>query len=743
MKLMGFLWAGALLFLVGCLGEGFESSGELKSQGSFLSDNRNQDDNHQEIDNPGSIIDEEPFEEPSDEIGNTDPLPEEDDIEGIGEIDAVGELLNARGYKARDCSFDLNGDLVKGGSGDCNICNAELVNNTIRARNQVSNREQIYVDCNNGEDRAGCGKEGAEPCKSINYVYEYYRDGKDDPNKANTICFTGLCKDVVRQKLPLPDIKDEFNKPKRGNEVFDFQYPKNPTILSGWDLNGNSVYPPADDNSVIDGNNGRDQYAFDLSGNANNHLELAHFKIQNYADANTDVYLDPDDKLRGLFRMTGGKSGRQSCSHRYIHDIEISKVNLDFNSDGSFSGTKTEDQRRVFNFMSSNCQHKYTAIENITCIDCGGYLMRGGWSTIDDEKGPVRVKNITYRGWGTSTSGPTGIKFWSAKNVEIINNIMDSGVSASMGKPGFNVNASASSSTAIFPSACVKNFYAINNEIRNFIRSFKVTTTNKSGCKTSSDNLVFKRNISTNDYAYKNNFGGPGHSCFYITPKQGKDQDWLQSQSAHYVEDLLFVGNVCSSNKGFLSCIFDTDANRYAAYPDPGTNKYINNTCHVSGGIHYGMITIGGFINIPSNGKNPDLDPENYNSRYIIKNNILSGGSSDELAISVYSRIKNRLRTWDVDSNVFFNGARFQWGDGNFLDASDWRARANSDKNSSFCSPKYQSVSGLDFHLKIGPDGDSCARNKGTSSVSQFFTLDIDREEYGFDGSWNVGADEN
>ena len=71
-------------------------------------------------------------------------------------------------------------------------------------------------------------------------------DGAED-----IICFTGTCKSDQHIQLP-SGLSTHYTRAASGNEVRDFEYPRNPMMIVGWDTDNDGKYPPfdSDDTSV-------------------------------------------------------------------------------------------------------------------------------------------------------------------------------------------------------------------------------------------------------------------------------------------------------------------------------------------------------------------------------------------------------------------------------------------------------------------------------------------------------------
>jgi hypothetical protein len=300
--------------------------------------------------------------------------------------------------------------------------------------------------------------------------------------------------------------------------------------------------------------------------------------------------------------------------------------------------------------------------------------------------------------------------------------------------------------TAIFPSGGSENWDVINNKISNFKVGFNIASYHiQETYKGHGDKVNISRNQVINNYAGigdaftcirqgvavgddQNNYGDPNILDINEEPPHN------QGTNNGYMGEMTFHSNICSSPT-MSSCIFDSIGNINDDIPnDPGTNRYLNNVCHAPGGAQYGFVMLG----YPWGSGTP----EHYQTRYVVKNNIFSSDVQSH-AIRVSPELAPKLNVFDVNNNVYAigsgnTGARFIWGNNSSTDLAGWRNISwRPDTNAKQCEPSFQSQS--NFHLQ---SSDTCAMNSGVAYTNFTPMYDMDRQLYGTDGSWDIGADE-
>ena len=275
----------------------------------------------------------------------------------------------ARGYQSRACGLDMNrngiiGECSNHAGGvatcpDCSVCNGQGGVTSPRDVDGDGQKEaEIYVACGSGTDNSSCGNPGS-PCNTINFALNTRAPSLSGQK---IVCFRGTCSSedtiatgqngISTAKRSWPagvsascNSNPYYTRSKAGNEVRDFRYPCNPTMLIGWDFNNNGDYPPHDtaDTAVINGA-GR-VTLFDVPSNPGsapmNYQEFAHFTFRDYG--RDDLGATPGDQT--VWNLTGNGGGPNGNSTNiYIHDL------VDINGDrGNLFGNQQDIQFALWN----------------------------------------------------------------------------------------------------------------------------------------------------------------------------------------------------------------------------------------------------------------------------------------------------------------------------------------------------------------------------------------------------------
>lgn len=174
-----------------------------------------------------------------------------------------------------------------------------------------------------------------------------------------------------------------------GHYVRDnFQFPNNPTMIVGWDKDGDGQYPPydADDTAVLDG--GRNLAMAIATAGKLSSIEIAHLTIRNYGYR---------PNRAGAVKLFHWGTGHQS--HVYLHDVEMHAIN---------KAQKDASGKIVVNFWGG----PMTDVAVINCLadEYSSYFCRGA---PPDKAGRFRFQNLTLRMFGVrGGSFVTGWKLW-------------------------------------------------------------------------------------------------------------------------------------------------------------------------------------------------------------------------------------------------------------------------------------------------------------------------------------------
>ena len=156
----------------------------------------------------------------------------------------------------------------------------------------------------------------------------------------------------------------------------DFRFPSNPTMIMGWDRDGDGEYPPfdRDDTAVLDGRKIL-PWAITTRGKPSA-IEIAHLTIRAYG------YRKDNGGALQLFRWGDGLQ-----SHIYVHDVEMYAIN---------KGEKDASGKIVCNFWGGPMTD--VALCNNLVSEYSSYFCRG---SPPDRAGRFCFQNNTLRMFGT------------------------------------------------------------------------------------------------------------------------------------------------------------------------------------------------------------------------------------------------------------------------------------------------------------------------------------------------------
>ncbi len=605
---------------------------------------------------------------------------------------AITPAASSRGYQPRACGLDMNRNGIFGEPADCHVCDGS----TLDPDGDGVRENQIYVSCQTGSDSATCGSPG-NPCRSIGFAWSH-RTNPASSAAEDIVCFRGVChEDSI---TPGASGKPGFYvEPRSGTEVRDWQLPKNPTMLVGWDYNHDGRYPPFDtaDVAVLDGA-GLAQ-AIALSANTpNSYLELAHFTVRDYGRGSTAD--------NAGFISFGGAPG--TSSHIYIHDLSLQNVNL---------GRPLVSGSIVFNLFTRNTLLQYLAIENVEVRNSGGYLARGGGPLSGTDAGPYRFRGITFTGQGCNDSGAgacgdpateahvVGWKLWGyVSGIEVLDSIVD--LNAAAWRP----HVSGFGSTAFLPAQCSRDWTIRNDEIRDFKIGMTVQGYASGYCDGAGarpvDGVVFDRNVFRNTFPAWI-YGDNGVSILGGGPNGRTSVGSVQVSNSFF-----------SSTPGWQGMIYVDAGNAGGA--DPGNFRVVNNTTVAnlkrSG---FGAVTV-----VRNNAHLPQA--------FTIENNIIGGlGAGQEAIHADYAPAG-----WNVNFNVYAPLSGFTWNGVRYVSFLGWHGASKADATTRACNPSFVDRAGGDFHLLLT---DSCARGAGTP-LGSLIATDIDGNPRPPSLGWDAGA---
>ncbi len=605
-----------------------------------------------------------------------------------------------RGYQARACGFDMNRNGIVGEAEDCHVCDGV----TADPDGDKVAEDLIYVDADNGNDVSGSGSP-LNPYRTIQHAWDSV-DGPGD-GAEDIICFRGTATTEAFISPGSAGVAGTYLVAKTGSQDRDWLFPRNPTMLVGWDFDDDGAYPPydTDDTAVLDGTG--DGAAAGLArvfrlDDTLDYVEIGHLEIRNYGR-----YTPGQDS--GF--VIHGPSGN-GLDYVYYHDLELYSINQDRRGDG-------ED----FAIDMFNSGLHWTNFTNLLFTDNGGWFARGAGPDSGPDEGPIRWQNVTrtthtcdFSDCG-SLAGWPGFKIWGyISRLEILDSIWDANVDS------WQPNPSGGHGTPFLViGQCSQDWTVRNNEIIDASVVMSVQPTSAGFCDDNDarpvDNVVFDRNLARNTYAQWG-FGNAGLQILRSNIGAGEG-----NVAGETVGSVTITNNFLStSGVPWESCIWSLAGNQVAS--PPGEIVIANNTC-VGAIRRWAAIGIGEIDGLG--------DPAQPQQDYVIKNNIVNGlGIGDRNVQMTFAPAG-----LDMDSNVFDPSGTWEWTNGVETDLATWRALSGADQASRTCLPQFADSAAANFHLLFEDD---CARNRG-ENLTAITAVDIDDEERPA-GAWDIGGDQ-
>jgi len=599
-----------------------------------------------------------------------------------------------RGYQARPCGLDMNRNGIWGEAADCQVCDGT----TTDPDGDTVDEDLIYVDCSAGADVPSCGSP-ASPCGSVEYAWTVRADGPGG-DAEDILCLRGVC---IAEELVNPGVSGvpgTYTVTASGSEVRDWQYPSDPTMLVGWDSDGDGAYPPfdSDDVAVLDGSAGLAR-AFQLDAQ-NGYLEMAHFTARNYgrftAESNS-----------GFLRF-GSSSG--GADHIYVHDLHLESINQDRASGSALA---------LFNLFGGLTRPRWVQFSNLLVTDNGGWFGRGEAVPGEGvEVGPLRWQNVTRTAHGCDATicgggvaASTAFRLWGyMSGIEILDSIWDSNVQ------NWTPNTMGGPPGARFVSAaqCSRDWMIRNNEVINMKTALEVQGWSNGFCDGADarpvDQVVFDANVVRNGFTA---WTGGDHG---IELREGGDDP------GEVVGTVIVTNNFLSSSAGWEAGVWVRHGHDTLSVP--GQVVIANNTIY--GDINRHAAIVVGNVE----GADFPFRPQNV----AVKNNLVGGLDPSDLNVeTTYAPA-----LFDADWNVYDPGASFNWAGVFQPTFANWMAVTGGDANSKTCEPQLTSPVAFDFRLSAF---DTCAVDSGTP-LAAFLDRDLDGETRPAGAGWEIGGDE-
>jgi len=565
------------------------------------------------------------------------------------EKDFVAKFIvsGKKGYIARACGFDMNRNGVIGETADRLVGDGK----TRDPDGDGAAEDILYVDSEAGNDKTGDGSPG-KPFKTIQKALDT-ADGPED-GAEDIICISGTFRETLTlRKGGVP-----------GHYVRDhFQFPKNPTMIIGWDKDGDGDYPPydRDDTAVLDGQNA---LAWAIANRAKlSYIEIAHLTVRNYGYRKDDC---------GAFKLFRWGTGSQS--HIYVHDVELHAIN---------KGVKDSSAKIVFNFWGGPMTD--VAFINNLVDEYSSYFCRGA---PPEGAGRFRFQNNTLRMYGTrGVSFITGWKLWGHHSgVEILDNLLDcnatawrplghvSGIGVCQGTRDWTIRGNVLIDLGI--------------TLQPFARGYPFHRT--------LNNIVIDRNV------FRSTYGG------WRWPRVGINiQGYKNAPAEQTVENVTITNNFFSGSVGWGAAVLCGASN--GGGPQPGTLTIAGNTLFGP----FSKSRAGIAIQTARKGAYRQ-------NRFVIKNNVIANtGSGLNIAVDYAPT------DFVADGNAYDGSAGFRWNNRKHWESvsfTAWRAATKQDANSRTGTPAFVDPAAGDLHLN---KEDAVARGAGVD-ITKITKVDID-----------------
>ena len=481
--------------------------------------------------------------------------------------------------------------------------------------------------------------------------------------------------------------------------------------------------------------------------------EYAHFTVQDYAnDAFTDAPSYPADARQNAQAGSwepATLTAPTTSDHIYRHDVEMKNI------------LKLMEPRSGMHFMVNGWGHGYSyyAIENITCIDCCGYVTRG--SIASNVSTHLRVRNTTFTDYCEDTASEitggvntaTGPKIWGRREgMEWLYNNWD----WTSGAQFTGTGASCEGKGWAIVDNCQRDVYILGNKVTNASQVVGFGGGLERGCQDqNADNFHFAYNYHL--------LNDPNCANFDAVPvsmtTSFDDPEWFSEDK--YVYNNFFIDNADPGyrmSSGFMSdhnvpvwtdCTgVETpweccDGGGPTSGCTPASVAAVNAVKHVlANNVFYSdnwrFSSAGGGVYLL------EATGDDIPSTVIIKNNMFIG-AGDGLQWRAINII-DQPYSLDLDYNIYdltSGDPDWYWTSHTNYETLALLSAATSQElngkglGQDECLPTFES-SPLDLHLT---SGDTCARDAGVD-MSTYFTDDYDRGTRPYNVIWDIGADE-
>lgn len=589
---------------------------------------------------------------------------------------AKAALGQTRGYVGRCDGF--GGNYAASGVCDGTVSGGNVVAGTTDPDGDTTDEDLIYVDCDTGTDQASCGLVGNPPCASVVYALNNVADGPGD-GAEDIVCFQGTC-DPSANDLPteLSGVANTRTVTASGTQEFDFEYPDDPAMIVGWDVDGDGCYPPFDTDDTSEFRNAAATRPFDLNAGAitNNYVELAHFTIADYGQSNATV--------GNAFRLCDGPAA--SPSHVFVHDLVIDGIN---------EGQQFASGNNVFHAWTCAGASYMSFCENCLVSNFGGFLMRGTLgdpaSAVSPTRG-VRLQNVTATAEACDRDNVNGevcatpalaevafFRTWgAAENIEILDSVFDCNVGNAADEWRPQGVCEAMGVDSCLQNVVFRNVEAIDWALLGSIESDDVACSVRA-----TDEITYDRVYAHTSYDYPTD--APDETNIWGLRFTGNSVGQMEDV---YVTNSAITSSIAVSSLIYLAAGGDDDT---------GNVRIHNNTllADTDGDTTPGF----GLVHLDNTAETFDF-PNTLDMRNNIFDGLAASGRNVNLEVAPATSESYDYNTYDTDGDWHRAGTTE-------TAIADWRTLTSDEANSAVCGPTFL---GDGYHL----DGtDSCAQGNG------------------------------
>ncbi|MEM9593501.1 MAG: hypothetical protein AAGD06_04535 [Acidobacteriota bacterium] len=578
-------------------------------------------------------------------------------------------LVEGYGYRPRACGFDLDDDGVVGESeDDCRVCDGA----TLDPDGDGVEEDLFYIDCDGGQDDRQCGTPD-RPCGTIAYAWSQRADGAGD-GAEDILCFRGTCREEgIRPGVA--GAAGTVERPATGSEARPFELPRDPTLLAGWDTDGDGEYPPldTDDTAVLEG---RGLGRAVVLGPRNDRLEMAHFTAAGFgaeSEARDSAFL-------------GIAPGQGELTHVHVHNLHLLDINR---------ARPTHPGLATVSLVGGKTRPRWWLVENLWAPRNGGWFVHGAAEEPGPDEGPYRFQGITYTaqacdfarcGNGASVMG---FYLWGhVSGIEVLDSHFDANVAEWEPKPG----GGPSGALFALTGQCSQDWTLRGNLLVDYKNALWVQGHAERYCDGGSarpvDRVVFDRNEVRNAYEP----WAAGDVAVLVT--EGGDQP------GETVGDLTVSSNLLASPVGLEACFWIRGGN--GAETPPGTIELVGNTC-IANIDYHGALAVGEL-----GGGNAAFPHQ----RLRVTGNVFSGLLGHE---DLNVRFTYGPEGLEMDGNRYDPSGGFSWLGGEPTDLGGWRGATGVDAESTACLPAFVDFENGDYRPA---EGDVCMDGAGRRAAA-------------------------